>query len=206
MISTIAIAFLIALAVTGVVIFLAVGLSSTSFSMGALHWLGAAFCVVVSTFFITAALGAGKVLKMVNKTAQTAQNIANKADRAVSGRSLSLKDLIPEEYQGLVDMLPGEAIPEVSLPQTAVASTANTYIESVRRPLEKKLRTTTILSIIVTLVLNILLLVLLLNAGSKAARSRSYGSSDDDLFGGGSDLDFGSSSSNYDAQLDRDLL
>ena len=199
MIKLIAIALLIALAVTGTVILLVIGLSSTTFRMGILHYLGALLCVVVSTVFITAALGARKALKAVDKVAQSAQTAANALGNAApaAGGTLSLESLrsyIPEEYQALVDMLPQEALPEISIPSGAaggaVSATAGQYIEAARAPLAKRLRSAIIWSIVVTLVLNALLFVLLLNAGGKA-KSR-YSSSSEDL---DFDSDFSSSSS-----------
>lgn len=199
MIKLIAIAFLIALAVTGTVILLVIGLSSTTFRMEILHYLGALLCVVVSTVFITAALGARKALKAVDKVAQSAQTAANALGNAApaAGGTLSLESLrsyIPEEYQALVDMLPQEALPEISIPSGAaggaVSATAGQYIEAARAPLAKRLRSAIIWSIVVTLVLNALLFVLLLNAGGKA-KSR-YSSSSEDL---DFDSDFSSSSS-----------
>lgn len=199
MITLIAIALLIALAVTGTVILLVIGLSSTTFRMEILHYLGALLCVVVSTVFITAALGARKALKAVDKVAQSAQTAANALGNAApaAGGTLSLESLrnyIPEEYQALVDMLPQEALPEISIPSGAaggaVSATAGQYIEAARAPLAKRLRSAIIWSIVVTLVLNALLFVLLLNAGGKA-KSR-YSSSSEDL---DFDSDFSSSSS-----------
>lgn len=199
MIKLIAIALLIALAVTGTVILLVIGLSSTTFRMEILHYLGALLCVVVSTVFITAALGARKALKAVDKVAQSAQTAANALGNAApaAGGTLSLESLrnyIPEEYQALVDMLPQEALPEISIPSGAaggaVSATAGQYIEAARAPLAKRLRSAIIWSIVVTLVLNALLFVLLLNAGGKA-KSR-YSSSSEDL---DFDSDFSSSSS-----------
>lgn len=199
MIKLIAIALLIALAVTGTVILSVIGLSSTTFRMGILHYLGALLCVVVSTVFITAALGARKALKAVDKVAQSAQTAANALGNAApaAGGTLSLESLrsyIPEEYQALVDMLPQEALPEISIPSGAaggtVSATAGQYIEAARAPLAKRLRSAIIWSIVVTLVLNALLFVLLLNAGGKA-KSR-YSSSSEDL---DFDSDFSSSSS-----------
>lgn len=199
MIKLIAIALLIALAVTGTVILLVIGLSSTTFRMEILHYLGALLCVVVSTVFITAALGARKALKAVDKVAQSAQTAANALGNAApaAGGTLSLESLrsyIPEEYQALVDMLPQEALPEISIPSGAaggaVSATAGQYIEAARAPLSKRLRSAIIWSIVVTLVLNALLFVLLLNAGGKA-KSR-YSSSSEDL---DFDSDFSSSSS-----------
>lgn len=199
MIKLIAIALLIALAVTGTVILLVIGLSSTTFRMEILHYLGALLCVVVSTVFITAALGARKALKAVDKVAQSAQTAANALGNAAPAASgtLSLESLrsyIPEEYQALVDMLPQEALPEISIPSGAaggaVSATAGQYIEAARAPLAKRLRSAIIWSIVVTLVLNALLFVLLLNAGGKA-KSR-YSSSSEDL---DFDSDFSSSSS-----------
>ncbi len=199
MIKLIAIALLIALAVTGTVILLVIGLSSTTFRMEILHYLGALLCVVVSTVFITAALGARKALKAVDKVAQSAQTAANALGNAApaAGGTLSLESLrsyIPEEYQALVDMLPQEALPEISIPSGAaggaVSASAGQYIEAARAPLAKRLRSAIIWSIVVTLVLNALLFVLLLNAGGKA-KSR-YSSSSEDL---DFDSDFSSSSS-----------
>lgn len=199
MIKLIAIALLIALAVTGTVILLVIGLSSTTFRMEILHYLGALLCVVVSTVFITAALGARKALKAVDKVAQSAQTAANALGNAApaAGGTLSLESLrsyIPEEYQALVDMLPQEALPEISIPSGAaggaVSATAGQYIEAARAPLAKRLHSAIIWSIVVTLVLNALLFVLLLNAGGKA-KSR-YSSSSEDL---DFDSDFSSSSS-----------
>lgn len=199
MIKLIAIALLIALAVTGTVILLVIGLSSTTFRMEILHYLGALLCVVVSTVFITAALGARKALKAVDKVAQSAQTAANALGNAApaAGGTLSLESLrsyIPEEYQALVDMLPQEALPEISIPSGAaggaVSATAGQYIEAARAPLAKRLRSAIVWSIVVTLVLNALLFVLLLNAGGKA-KSR-YSSSSEDL---DFDSDFSSSSS-----------
>lgn len=199
MIKLIAIALLIALAVTGTVILLVIGLSSTTFRMEILHYLGALLCVVVSTVFITAALGARKALKAMDKVAQSAQTAANALGNAApaAGGTLSLESLrsyIPEEYQALVDMLPQEALPEISIPSGAaggaVSATAGQYIEAARAPLAKRLRSAIIWSIVVTLVLNALLFVLLLNAGGKA-KSR-YSSSSEDL---DFDSDFSSSSS-----------
>lgn len=199
MIKLIAIALLIALAVTGTVILLVIGLSSTTFRMEILHYLGALLCVVVSTVFITAALGARKALKAVDKVAQSAQTAANALGNAAPAAdgTLSLESLrsyIPEEYQALVDMLPQEALPEISIPSGAaggaVSATAGQYIEAARAPLAKRLRSAIIWSIVVTLVLNALLFVLLLNAGGKA-KSR-YSSSSEDL---DFDSDFSSSSS-----------
>lgn len=200
MIKLIAIALLIALAVTGAVILLVIGLSSTTFRMEILHYLGALLCVAVSTVFITAALGARKALKAVDKVAQSAQTAAhalgsNAAPAAGGTLSLeSLRSYIPEEYQALVDMLPQEALPEISIPSGAaggaVSATAGQYIEAARAPLAKRLRSAIIWSIVVTLVLNALLFVLLLNAGGKA-KSR-YSSSSEDL---DFDSDFSSSSS-----------
>lgn len=199
MIKLIAIALLIALAVTGTVILLVIGLSSTTFRMEILHYLGALLCVVVSTVFITAALGARKALKAVDKVAQSAQTAANALGNAApaTGGTLSLESLrsyIPEEYQALVDMLPQEALPEISIPSGAaggaVSASAGQYIEAARAPLAKRLRSAIIWSIVVTLVLNALLFVLLLNAGGKA-KSR-YSSSSEDL---DFDSDFSSSSS-----------
>lgn len=199
MIKLIAIALLIALAVTGTVILLVIGLSSTTFRMEILHYLGALLCMVVSTVFITAALGARKALKAVDKVAQSAQTAANALGNAApaAGGTLSLESLrsyIPEEYQALVDMLPQEALPEISIPSGAaggaVSATAGQYIEAARAPLAKRLRSAIIWSIVVTLVLNALLFVLLLNAGGKA-KSR-YSSSSEDL---DFDSDFSSSSS-----------
>ena len=164
-----------------------------------LHYLGALLCVVVSTVFITAALGARKALKAVDKVAQSAQTAANALGNAApaAGGTLSLESLrsyIPEEYQALVDMLPQEALPEISIPSGAaggaVSATAGQYIEAARAPLAKRLRSAIIWSIVVTLVLNALLFVLLLNAGGKA-KSR-YSSSSEDL---DFDSDFSSSSS-----------
>lgn len=199
MIKLIAIALLIALAVTGTVILLVIGLSSTTFRMEILHYLGALLCVVVSTVFITAALGARKALKAVDKVAQSAQTAANALGNAAPAAdgTLSLESLrsyIPEEYQALVDMLPQEALPEISIPSGAaggaVSATAGQYIEAARAPLAKRLRSAIVWSIVVTLVLNALLFVLLLNAGGKA-KSR-YSSSSEDL---DFDSDFSSSSS-----------
>ncbi|MBR0246091.1 MAG: hypothetical protein IJQ61_06455 [Bacteroidales bacterium] len=199
MIKLIAIALLIALAVTGTVILLVIGLSSTTFRMEILHYLGALLCVVVSTVFITAALGARKALKAVDKVAQSAQTAANALGNAApaAGGTLSLESLrsyIPEEYQALVDMLPQEALPEISIPSGAaggaVSATAGQYIEAARAPLAKRLRSAIIWSIVVTLVLNALLFVLLLNAGGKAKSRYSSSSEDLDL-----DSDFSSSSS-----------
>ena len=199
MITLIAIALLIALAVTGTVILLVIGLSSTTFRMEILHYLGALLCVVVSTVFITAALGARKALKAVDKVAQSAQTAANALGNAAPAAdgTLSLESLrsyIPEEYQALVDMLPQEALPEISIPSGAaggaVSATAGQYIEAARAPLAKRLRSAIVWSIVVTLVLNALLFVLLLNAGGKA-KSR-YSSSSEDL---DFDSDFSSSSS-----------
>lgn len=199
MIKLIAIALLIALAVTGTVILLVIGLSSTTFRMEILHYLGALLCVVVSTVFITAALGARKALKAVDKVAQSAQTAANALGNAApaAGGTLSLESLrsyIPEEYQALVDMLPQEALPEISIPSGAaggaVSTTAGQYIEAARAPLAKRLRSAIIWSIVVTLVLNALLFVLLLNAGGKAKSRYSSSSEDLDL-----DSDFSSSSS-----------
>lgn len=199
MIKLIAIALLIALAVTGTVILLVIGLSSTTFRMEILHYLGALLCVVVSTVFITAALGARKALKAVDKVAQSAQTAANALGNTApaAGGTLSLESLrsyIPEEYQALVDMLPQEALPEISIPSGAaggaVSATVGQYIEAARAPLAKRLRSAIIWSIVVTLVLNALLFVLLLNAGGKA-KSR-YSSSSEDL---DFDSDFSSSSS-----------
>lgn len=199
MIKLIAIALLIALAVTGTVVLLVIGLSSTTFRMEILHYLGALLCVVVSTVFITAALGARKALKAVDKVAQSAQTAANALGNAApaAGGTLSLESLrsyIPEEYQALVDMLPQEALPEISIPSGAAggaaSATAGQYIEAARAPLAKRLRNAIIWSIVVTLVLNALLFVLLLNAGGKAKSRYSSSSEDLDL-----DSDFSSSSS-----------
>ena len=216
MISTIAISLLIALAASGIVIFLAIGLSS-GFQMGALHWLGAALCVIVSTVFISAAVGASKALKAVNRTAESAGVLANSVDGLVQGTTQgatanpkSLLGLIPEEYRDMVEDLVDQYAPGTldqsqsysTAPGVSVKPMADYYIESIRRPLEKKLRSATIWSIVVTVVLNLILLVLLLNAGSKASNQRSY-SSDDDFLGSSSDLDLGGGSSRFN---DDDLL
>lgn len=204
MISTLAISLLIALAASAIVIFLAIGLSS-GFQMGALHWLGAALCVIVSTVFISAAVGASKALKAVNRTAEQAGMLAQGVDGMVQGATQgatanpkSLLGLIPEEYRDMVGDLVDQYAPGAqeqnfnTAPGVSVKPLADSYIESIRRPLEKKLRSATIWSIVVTVVLNLILLVLLLNAGSKASNKR-Y-SSDDDFLGSSSDLDLGGGS------------
>lgn len=208
MISTLAISLLIALAASAIVIFLAIGLSS-GFQMGALHWLGAALCVIVSTVFISAAVGASKALKAVNRTAEQAGMLAQGVDGLVQGATQgatqgtaanpkSLLGLIPEEYRDMVGDLVDQYAPGTqeqnfnTAPGVSVKPLADSYIESIRRPLEKKLRSATIWSIVVTVVLNLILLVLLLNAGSKASNKR-Y-SSDDDFLGSSSDLDLGGGS------------
>lgn len=205
MISTLAISLLIALAASAIVIFLAIGLSS-GFQMGALHWLGAALCVIVSTVFISAAVGASKALKAVNRTAEQAGMLAQGVDGMVQGATQdaaanpkSLLGLIPEEYRDMVGDLVDQYAPGAqeqnfnTAPGVSVKPLADSYIESIRRPLEKKLRSATIWSIVVTVVLNLILLVLFLNAGSKASNRRSY-SSDDDFLGSSSDLDLGGGS------------
>lgn len=204
MISTLAISLLIALAASAIVIFLAIGLSS-GFQMEALHWLGAALCVIVSTVFISAAVGASKALKAVNRTAEQAGMLAQGVDGMVQGATQgaaanpkSLLSLIPEEYRDMVGDLVDQYAPGTqeqsysTAPGVSVKPMADYYIESIRRPLEKKLRSATIWSIVVTVVLNLILLVLLLNAGSKASNKR-Y-SSDDDFLGSSSDLDLGGGS------------
>ena len=203
MISTIAIALLIALAATGIVIFLAIGLSS-GFRMGAIHWLGAALCVLVSTVFIAAAVGASKALKAVNQTATTAKALAGSADNMIQGTTVnpkSLLSLLPEEYREMAGELVdqymaqnGDQDYQAQAPNVSVKPLTDSYIETLRRPLERKLKSATIWSVVVTVALNLILLLLLLNAGSKASnRMRSYSSSSDDLLGGDDFLGSGNS-------------
>ena len=209
MISTIAIASLIALAATGIVIILAIGLSS-GFRMEAIHWLAAVLCVAVSTFFISLAVGASKALKAVNQTAETAKALVGGANDVIQGTAnstSSLLSLIPEEYRDQVSSALDEYMAEaneqgydVQVSGISVQPLANSYIETIRLPLERKLKKATIWSVVVTVVLNLVLLLLLLNAGSKSSnKMRSY-SSDDDFLGGDDDLDTLSSS------LDDDLI
>lgn len=135
MIAVLAVSFLIALILVGVVIIIAKGcISSLQFST--IHGLAMLICMAVSTFFLSAAIQSYKITKSLDRGEETVGY-----------------------YTGLLDILMGDDL-DLQLSQMA-----DDAVHSFMANQRKELKETRIWCIVVIVVVNSLLLILLLMTG-----------------------------------------
>ncbi len=169
-------AFLLALAITGIVIVLFIASSKSVRRFDLIHWTCAVLCVAVTSVFIAGAIGLGKAARQIDRSADVATSLG-------SGALDLVRDYIPGNEITTWLSADGNAVPQ---------------IESLRAYLHHKFRNAMIWAIVVTVVLNMLYLLLLTTA--RRSSGTSYGSDGfDDL-----DADI-SNFGNFDSSLDDDL-
>lgn len=178
MITVFSIAFLSALAITGVITVLFIALSSIHTQFEVKHWIAALFCVILSSLSLAAAIGAGKASKLVGQTADV-----------VTGYTDEAMDIL-ESY------LPEELLEDGGRLKTLTES----QVEIARQNIDAKFHKAIILSVIVTVVLNALYLLLLVGTCRKVSRRHSGSDDLDD----GLDSDYGSFSGSLD-DIDNEL-
>lgn len=173
MVSILSMALLLAIAVTGIVTVLFIILAPslyTRFETG--HWIAAILCVIITSLFFSAALGAARASKLVNRTADT---INSSTDKALVELQAFLPDEFMEESGNLKEM-------------------TDSRVELAREHIGRRLRSAIIWSVVTAIILNSLYLLLLIGTGGKARRKHSYSDSLEDSL----DSDYGSLSGSFD--------
>lgn len=176
MVSIIALGILAATATTGVVTALFSITSTPPRKFDLIHWVGAFFCIAITSIFISAAIGAGKAAKQVNDSAKVASAISS----------------------GVSDSVNGFLSDNVSSPSKDFKTLAASQIESQRDFLNRKLRNAIIWSVIITAVLNSLY-ILLLTTAERTSKTTYTSDGFDDM-----DSDI-SNLGNFDSSFDDDL-
>lgn len=143
-----------------------------------MHWIAAILCVVVTSAFFSAAIGAAKASKLVN---QTADLVNNRTGEALS----ELQAFLPEEL-----MEQGGSLKTIT----------DNQVEFAKERIDQKLHSAIIWSVVTAVVLNSLYLLLLLGTAGKRGRRHSYS----DTFEDSLDSDYGSLSSDLD-DIDSEL-
>lgn len=175
MVSIIALGILAATAITAVVTIL-FSITSTPRKFDLIHWVGAFFCIAVTSIFISAAIGAGKAVKQVNDSAKVASAISS----------------------GVSDSVNGYLTDKIFSPSKDFKTLAASQIESQRDFLNRKLRNAIIWSVIITAVLNSLY-ILLLTTAERTSKTTYTSDGFDDM-----DSDI-SNLGNFDSSFDDDL-
>lgn len=143
-----------------------------------MHWIAAILCVVVTSTFFSAAIGAAKASKLVN---QTADLVNNRTGEALG----ELQAFLPEEL-----MEQGGSLKTI----------ADNRVELAKERIDQKLHSAIIWSVVTAVVLNSLYLLLLFGTAGKRGRRHSYS----DTFEDSLDSDYGSLSSDLD-DIDSEL-
>lgn len=177
MVSIIALGILAATAITAVVtILFSITSTSPPRKFDLIHWVGAFFCIAVTSIFISAAIGAGKAVKQVNDSAKVASAISS----------------------GVSDSVNGYLTDKIFSPSKDFKTLAASQIESQRDFLNRKLRNAIIWSVIITAVLNSLY-ILLLTTAERTSKTTYTSDGFDDM-----DSDI-SNLGNFDSSFDDDL-
>ena len=172
-------ALLLAIAVTGIVTVLFIALSTPPHAkFEIIHWIAAILCVVVTSIFFSAAIGAAKASKLVNQTADIVNNYTGDA----LGK---LQTFLPEEL-----MEEGGHLKEMT----------DSQVELARVHVDRKLHSSIIWSVVTAVVLNSLYLLLLFGTAGKRGRKHSYSDTLEDSL----DSDYGSLSGGFD-DIDSEL-
>ncbi len=170
-------AFLLALAITGIVTVLFIASSKSVRRFDLIHWAGAVLCVAVTSVFIAGAIGLGKATRQIDRSTDVASSLGSKTLDLV-------RDYIPDnEITTWLSEADGNAIPQ---------------IESLQAYLHHKFRKAMIWSIVVTVALNLLYLLLLTTTRRSSGTSSGSDGSDD------LDPDI-SNLGNFDSNLDDDF-
>lgn len=178
MVSIFSIALLLAIAVTGIATVLFIALSTLHVKFEIIHWIAAILCVVVTSIFFSAAIGAAKASKLVN---QTADIVNNRTGEAFG----ELQAFLPEEL-----MEQGGSLKAIT----------DSQVELARERIDQKLHSAIIWSVVTAVVLNSLYLLLLLGTAGKRGRKHSYSDTLEDSL----DSDYGSLSGSFD-DIDSEL-
>lgn len=178
MVSIFSMALLLAIAVTGIVTVLFIVLTPPYTRIEIIHWIAAILCVVVTSIFFSAAIGAAKASKLVNQTADIVNNYTGDA----LGK---LQTFLPEEL-----MEEGGHLKEMT----------DSQVELARVHVDRKLHSAIIWSVVTAVVLNSLYLLLLFGTAGKRGRKHSYSDTLEDSL----DSDYGSLSGGFD-DIDSEL-
>lgn len=180
MVSIFSMALLLAIAVTGIVTVLFIALSTppSYVKFEIIHWIAAILCVVVTSIFFSAAIGAAKASKLVN---QTADLVNNRTGEALG----ELQAFLPEEL-----MEQGGSLKAIT----------DSQVELARVQVDRKLHSAIIWSVVTAVVLNSLYLLLLFGTAGKRGRKHSYSDNLEDSL----DSDYGSLSGSFD-DIDSEL-
>ena len=180
MVSIFSMALLLAIALTGIVTVLFIVLAPPSHTrFETIHWIAAILCVVVTSIFFSAAIGAAKASKLVDQTADLVNNR--------TGEALG-------ELQAF---LPGELMEQGG----SLKAITDSQVELAKERIDQKLHSAIIWSVVMAVVLNSLYLLLLLGTGGKGGRKRSYSDTLEDSL----DSDYGSLSGGFDDDIDSEL-
>lgn len=179
MVSIFSIALLLAIAVTGIVTVLFIALYTPPHAkFEIIHWIAAIICVVVTSFFFSAAIGAAKASNLVNHTAA----LVNSRTGEALGE---LQAFLPEEL-----MEQGGSLKAMT----------DSQIEFARDRIDRKLHSAIIWAVVTAIVLNALYMFLLIGTGQKGGRRHSYSDTLEDSL----DSDYDSLSGSLD-DIDSEL-